>query len=524
MTSVPPPAPPPLPPSAGVAPAAVEVVPVSPLAPELMARLLAARQVTAVVQALSAPNLVTLRTDLATLTVRLALPVKPGSELTLQLVMPPAGGQPRLVAVGSRSPAPRIQPPSPMPAAPGAAATQASAASGSLVATIVHPEPHGWVLAPQGASFVVRVVGAVAPGAGGAVAPPDIPSRSPVAPVGVAPPLAAEGGAVQAGIGPAPTKQIPSAAPAAPPSPSGGTSAAQPLPPAAPLGGAVPAQFDGIVQSNSHVGQPIVRTPFGLISLEGSIGLPPAGTSVRFEVAGPLMSAPSPASAPVPPPTPWSGLVEAMQCLRRVDPGAAERLAMALPQPGPRLAAGLMIAAAAVQANSMGGLVPEAVVAGLERAGRRDLIKRMAEDVAEAPAPSRGVGGEWRALTLPLLIGVAIEPVRLFMRRPDRADDDEAHDGKAQARDGGRFIVDVRLTRVGRLQLDGLLRRSAKRFEMILRSEQPLPDAARHDIVGIFTTYCDGIGLTGTILFHVGRDFVEPSAGSAPRARAGLVV
>lgn len=525
MTAVPPPAPPPLPPLVGAIPtAAVEAVPVGPLTADLIAKLVAARRVTALVEGMAAPNMVKLRTDVGTLTVGLALPVKPGSELALQVVMPPAGGQPRLVVVGSRPPGAPVQPP-PLPTAgqPTATAVAAPASpqvSDSIVARMVRPEPHqAAALPPQGTSFAVRVIGMAAAGVGAPITQqPDITALPPLA-SGAAPTLPGANQAVQVS-GPMPAspgsggQAMPNSG-GHPPAPAPAMSTTTPAP--------LPAQFTGIVQLNSHAGQPVVRTPFGLLALEGGISLP-AGTTIRLEVAGPLVP-PPPASAPVAPQAPWSGLEAAMQSLRRIDPGAAERLAAALPQPGPRLAAGLMITAAAVQWNAAGGLLPEAVAAGLERAGRRDLIARVSDDLAEATAPMRSAAGEWRTLTLPLLVGVAIEPIRLFMRRPAPSDEEEAQGGKAQGRGGDRFVVDVTLSRFGRLQLDGFLHRPARRFDMILRCERPLPDSARNDITGIFTTCCAGLGLAGAILFHIGDDFVEPDAASGPPvAPAGLVV
>jgi hypothetical protein len=55
------------------------------------------------------------------------------------------------------------------------------------------------------------------------------------------------------------------------------------------------------------------------------------------------------------------------------------------------------------------------------------------------------------------------------------------------------------------LQLDGLVH--AKRFDLVVRSHQPLSQAIRQDIAGLFKKTLDGGGFEGEVMFQPGRDF-----------------
>ncbi len=59
------------------------------------------------------------------------------------------------------------------------------------------------------------------------------------------------------------------------------------------------------------------------------------------------------------------------------------------------------------------------------------------------------------------------------------APDGQSTRGKGDA-SSIRFLIDLRLSRLGAVQLDGLIHR--RQFDMIVRSEQILPDTLTHDL------------------------------------------
>jgi hypothetical protein len=88
-----------------------------------------------------------------------------------------------------------------------------------------------------------------------------------------------------------------------------------------------------------------------------------------------------------------------------------------------------------------------------------------------------------------------LRQLRLYSR-PHGADD-EGEDPS-----GTRFVIDVDLSRLGRLQIDGLVRDGGKHMDLIVRTEAPLPGQMPGDIRQIFLNAQDLTGFKGGITFQ----------------------
>jgi len=303
----------------------------------------------------------------------------------------------------------------------------------------------------------------------------------------------------------------------APAAGAGGTVSLAPPSPTAPL------VLTGRVQANAIPGGGVlVQTEAGLLSLPSGLALP-VGATVRLAVVGPPLP-PPPAPLPLSQglgPGGWPALSEAIEQLSRADLQAATQLMQALPQAGPRLAAALAGFAAAVRNGDSRLPGGEATQRGLDKIGRHDLADRLRGDIkalAEEAAQPKGAAGEWQTLTMPFINGAQIDPIRLHVQTPP--------DGEERKQSGGggekRFILDVEMSRLGRIQFDGLVLREAKRFDLIVRTRQPLDPAICRDIAGIFAECAQLTGIKGGVSFQAGRAFVE--LPPSPAAATSLMV
>jgi hypothetical protein len=103
------------------------------------------------------------------------------------------------------------------------------------------------------------------------------------------------------------------------------------------------------------------------------------------------------------------------------------------------------------------------------------------------------------------------------MRRRKKQDDDK---GDTET----RFVLDVGLSRLGRIQLDGLIGERDKRLDLIIRSQQPLPGAMRNDIRDIFINAGEITGMKGGLSFQAAPpNFVEIPASAPSTAGTGLI-
>ncbi|RMD63474.1 MAG: hypothetical protein D6826_04810, partial [Alphaproteobacteria bacterium] len=224
----------------------------------------------------------------------------------------------------------------------------------------------------------------------------------------------------------------------------------------------------------------------------------------------------------------WPALQEAIEALRHGtataghagDPGmAVGSVPDAIPRIGAHLSAGILFFLSALSGGDLGRWLGGRTLDALRNAGRGQLVDRLNADFSHLARLADGAGGDWRLLAIPLWDGHAVQQVRLFLRRRDKKRD--GHDGKNA--DATRFLLEVEMSRLGEMQLDGLVR--ARRFDLILRTRQPLPAAMREDIRTIFQDANDGVGNAGTITFHVSRDWrLMPVPDIAPADHGGLTV
>ncbi len=115
-----------------------------------------------------------------------------------------------------------------------------------------------------------------------------------------------------------------------------------------------------------------------------------------------------------------------------------------------------------------------------------------------------------------MLDEAAVQPIRLYVRQRG----DGASGGRADEH-GQRFVLDLDMSRLGPLQLDGLVRRG--RFDLVLRSHQTFTPAMQTDIAAIFHAALDASGFAGDLAFVTARRFpVAPL--DALRPRLGLQI
>jgi len=276
----------------------------------------------------------------------------------------------------------------------------------------------------------------------------------------------------------------------------------------------------GTVVGHSAVGQPTIQTPNGLMSLDVRAPLPngtqvtlnvlsstpPQSSGVAFGTGTPVLGQASP----------WTTLDALWQTIGQSDPQAAARLVAGLPQPGPHMLANLASAMAAVRAGDVQGWLkfPDSDGRSATKASGRigKLTEQLAEDVREASQSTRKPAGEWRAYTLPFFPGGgAIDRIQMLVRRAPNQEDEEAQaERRIRAASDIRFLLDVTLSRLGEMQLDGLVNDKARSLDLMIRSRQNLPDTLPKELLGLFTSSLSAVGYTGSLNFRVTSQFIAP--------------
>jgi hypothetical protein len=260
------------------------------------------------------------------------------------------------------------------------------------------------------------------------------------------------------------------------------------------------------------------------VQLDVRANLPP-GTRLTLDITGqhpplPNTTAPTPTTAlpltgAVNPG--WPTLTESLALLQRVDPLAAQQLAQAIPDGSPRTAAALMSFAHAMRGGDARQWPGDVTLRALERSGPRGahLASTLSDEVAALSSRARETGGEWRALPIPWNADGHIERIALITRREDEDD----HENKKKSVAGGtRFLIELELSKLGSMQLDGMFKKPVRGFDLMIRTKAELPAAMRHDLVGIFAASNAAMGLKGGLTFQVIKKFTSPLGGTNPFA------
>lgn len=261
-----------------------------------------------------------------------------------------------------------------------------------------------------------------------------------------------------------------------------------------------PALQPATLVGNTSLGQPILTTAAGTLVLAGRSDLPPGtGLTVALE---------PPASAAMLPPldalhgTDWPALREMMQLVAASDPGLARSLTQQmLPQPNKRLTTNMIFFLSALKGGDLSGwLAPEATSL-LERQGRGALLARLREDFqAASQQAAEPLPDGWRSLPIPFATAEGVGRMQLHLRKIGDGEETEAEPaGEARAQ---RFLLDLSFSRIGPMQLDGLVRPG--RLDLVIRTHTLLQADIRQGIGDLFRDSLDLAGYAGTIGFQTG--------------------
>ncbi len=296
----------------------------------------------------------------------------------------------------------------------------------------------------------------------------------------------------------------------------------------------------GLTLTGTAIAQPHVSGV--TLSLPGTtIRIPsqspvPAGTEIVVKVE----SFPQPPSSPTIALSPnlregmvfnqqWPGLEESYETLKEIAPAVAQQLAdRILPQPNARLTSTALFFLSALRGGDIRSWIGEHAIKILGKL-KPDLLRQLTGEFRvlggmdeEGAIATRTA--DWRATLLPMLTGDSIEHIRLYTRYFEDQTRAEGKDGETPS--DSRFLIDVTLSNIGRIQLDGMVGKQEKRLDMIIRTSQPLPKKVRSDMMDIFESANDIVGLNGAMTFQAAPDvFVEfsPETSQSPD-RSGVIV
>ncbi len=290
---------------------------------------------------------------------------------------------------------------------------------------------------------------------------------------------------------------------------------------------AAPLLLTGTVAPNTSNGQPIVATNAGLLAINAGPMTP--GTKLTLEVVGQPIPPQAVKDVALAQSTPyassaWPAMEETLDALKFSDPSGAQRLLAALPSLTPRLAANMAAYMGAVRQGDLKSWLGERTIESIERKSGRELVKRLESEFGElaeiSARPRSTSSGNWSSHIIPMMNGQHIEAIQLNVRNtPDEVDDAQGQGGRKGKGGGTRFVVDLDLSKLGPMQIDGLMRGPEKKIDFIIRTPAALPSEMRFGLNRIVENVTSASGLQGTVVFQASARFVDTPKLDFPKSK-----
>lgn len=284
--------------------------------------------------------------------------------------------------------------------------------------------------------------------------------------------------------------------------PPPGAALAQDLPLPSPLAELLPTpdNFSALITGLTPDGRPVVNSERGAFLLQARTDLPP-GTRLT------LSAAPDAAADDgVPALDPrhghdWPALKDALAALAASDPALAQNvIAATLPKPDGRLTQTLTLFLAALKGGGLGAWLGAEATALLARKNPRLAAQLESDFQTIAQQAEQPVTEGWRTIILPF--GEEASRLHLHIRAVGEEDERENRARPGQPGRTRRFMLELDLSHLGPMQLDGMI--WPQRFDLVVRTRTLLPPVLTRELHGIYASSLTALGYSGGLSFQNG--------------------
>ena len=262
------------------------------------------------------------------------------------------------------------------------------------------------------------------------------------------------------------------------------------------------------VAATTPSGQPILYTPLGVMITDEKLSLL-AGQKIKLQIIPNKIRIPTDI-------TPelrvsdyfnfreWTNLEKMIEEIRTTQHSInMESIISKIPKPDNKMTAKILFFLQALKGASIKNWLGIDNSIFLEKTNP-DLFKKLDEDFLILSRNLIEPGtNEWRTTIIPIMNGLGLDHFQFHTQ--DQSFHKENHADKK----GARFIIDLELSHLGRIQIDGLTRKKNKNFDLIIRSERDLGDQIKKKINTIYLNFTKIMTFSGQISFQVSKKFAE---------------
>jgi hypothetical protein len=130
---------------------------------------------------------------------------------------------------------------------------------------------------------------------------------------------------------------------------------------------------------------------------------------------------------------------------------------------------------------------------------------------------------QWQTLFFPVAVEGQVQQARLFVKR-DRKEGNKQQNEKSN--DDTRFILEVDMSQLGEMQMDGFVRKGDQQthFDLVIRSKTPLPAEVQKELAQIYTDTGELTGYAGSLQFQSVKEFpIQPMEETGAKPHNNLM-
>lgn len=287
----------------------------------------------------------------------------------------------------------------------------------------------------------------------------------------------------------------------------------------------VPSEIKGVFVQPKASEPPMIVSGAGVIALNEKISVPHLSTLTLKIVSLTPPEIPVPDFSPAQEnASPWNVLNEAISALEQIDAPAVDALKTVLVQTGNKMPALILNYLNAVNAGAdVRAWLGDANVRALESLGKRGqaVLKQLEKEFSSGAKKMSDGKSVWKGYDIPFMTGTAVEPVSLYLQQSSEALEERAKNKPAPVT-AVRFVLDLNLTKLGRVQLEGLSQRAKRSFNLNIRHAYPFDAAFEDRVRALFTKTLDALNYTGVVALKRTDEFIEiKEERAAPAASDG---
>lgn len=217
----------------------------------------------------------------------------------------------------------------------------------------------------------------------------------------------------------------------------------------------------------------ILQVPAHDIITGSQIEITPQGAATTAGVmSAAITQMPLPAPSYFLIPGQWPLMDDILQSVQQASAQVAQAVSASIPNAASpsQIPPAAMFFIAAIRAGDLSSILGERAQSILRGQGKGGLLSRLTQEGAIINRTEQAPSSEWRSLTIPMAWENEIQKVALHYKHDNQSENDKDNGGKQT-----RFIFDLSLSRMGKVQLDGLHR--GERLNIIVRTETQMSQA-----------------------------------------------